>query len=700
MKKYVSFLLLFNLISLLAFGQGATGLVGWWTFNGNANDVSGNGLNGIVHGATLTQGMNGVANTAYLFDGSSNYIAIPSNTLMDTKIHSFCALIKPMGFYPGNSQGNSIIWRGSEGSGTFSYHLEFFDNAYDNDDAVYSPTQDVFAGWTGNTTSSTPQTEWYYTPTVVANTWYSVVLTYDGDSTRIYVNGTLKNTFYNTCTFSGSTDTLFFGKSGDRPSYPFWFNGIMDELRFYNRVLSPSEVNMFGDSLGYDNVLPVKFYLDANADCIKESTEQYNTDPLTIEIDSSSIPIDTVSAIGGLYYHANGTVGTVYSFRVISPTANVYMTCPSSGVLYDTLIQGTNATKYIGLACNTSTAFDLQTQLAVSTDIHAEVLNVLVGNKYCSAEPATLTMHFSPKYVFGTASPSPSSVSGNTAIWDLGTLSYNNSPASIHVILNAPGAPLSPGDTTITECIINPIVGDSDTTNNIVIQTDTVRACHDPNTMLVSPAGCIVPGAITSLQYTVEFENTGNDTAHNIYVLDTLSENLDPQSLQMVSSSHPMNISKLREYSSGAVYEFDFPGIDLLDSSHHSECTGMFTFNINTASGVPSGAKIVNYAGIFFDNNPVVMTDTTTNIVGCTTGVPVVNNNSSKIELYPNPATDVLTITSKNEMSSIVILDLLGQKIYSDEHTAKTIQINVSAFPSGVYYIKINGSDVRKFVKQ
>jgi hypothetical protein len=52
------------------------GLVGWWPFNGNANDESGNGNNGTVNGATLTTDRFGVANKAYSFDGVSNKIVL------------------------------------------------------------------------------------------------------------------------------------------------------------------------------------------------------------------------------------------------------------------------------------------------------------------------------------------------------------------------------------------------------------------------------------------------------------------------------------------------------------------------------------------------------------------------------------------------------------------------------------------------
>lgn len=54
------------------------GLDGWWSFNGNANDLSGNGNNGIVNEATLTADRNGIANSAFQFNGTSSYISLSS----------------------------------------------------------------------------------------------------------------------------------------------------------------------------------------------------------------------------------------------------------------------------------------------------------------------------------------------------------------------------------------------------------------------------------------------------------------------------------------------------------------------------------------------------------------------------------------------------------------------------------------------
>ena len=115
------------------------------------------------------------------------------------------------------------------------------------------------------------------------------------------------------------------------------------------------------------------------------------------------------------------------------------------------------------------------------------------------------------------------------------------------------------------------------------------------------------------------FENTGNDTAHNIYVMDTLSSNVNPSSLRILASSAEMNIIPIR---AGAlnIIKFDFPNIQLLDSTHHNKCDGMVMFTINTFDGLPDGTAIFNHAGIFFDDNPVVMTNIVEDMISLING--------------------------------------------------------------------------------
>ena len=84
MKK-IYILLSFCLIQFISQAQTVpsyvptTGLVGWWPFNGNANDESGNGNNGAVVGATLTTDRFSSTNSAYSFNGVNNRIDLPLN---------------------------------------------------------------------------------------------------------------------------------------------------------------------------------------------------------------------------------------------------------------------------------------------------------------------------------------------------------------------------------------------------------------------------------------------------------------------------------------------------------------------------------------------------------------------------------------------------------------------------------------------
>ena len=81
MKKITTmiFAVLFtaNLIAQVPNYVPTNGLVGWWPFNGNANDESGNGNNGTVNGATLTTDRFGNVNKSYNFDGNDD-IVIPA----------------------------------------------------------------------------------------------------------------------------------------------------------------------------------------------------------------------------------------------------------------------------------------------------------------------------------------------------------------------------------------------------------------------------------------------------------------------------------------------------------------------------------------------------------------------------------------------------------------------------------------------
>ncbi len=72
----------------------SNGLVGYWPFNGNANDQTPNGNNGTVNGATLTTDRFGNNNSAYSFDGISNYITVMDNNVFNMQNFTISTWVK------------------------------------------------------------------------------------------------------------------------------------------------------------------------------------------------------------------------------------------------------------------------------------------------------------------------------------------------------------------------------------------------------------------------------------------------------------------------------------------------------------------------------------------------------------------------------------------------------------------------------
>ena len=71
------------------------------------------------------------------------------------------------------------------------------------------------------------------------NTWTHLATTYDGSALRLYVNGTQVATLAATGSIVTSTGALKFGGNA---LWGEWYSGLIDELRVYNRALTPAEI--------------------------------------------------------------------------------------------------------------------------------------------------------------------------------------------------------------------------------------------------------------------------------------------------------------------------------------------------------------------------------------------------------------------------------------------------------------------------
>ncbi len=467
-------------------------------------------------------------------------------------------------------------------------------------------------------------------------------------------------------------------------------------------------VDSFETSFEYHSCrfLPIKLYYDLDSNCSFGSLDRQMLFPMLIKIDSNGIALDTVSVTSGYYYKALGPVGTIYTFTVLYCPPGIYVSCPTSGGVSDTIQPYLTGypIKYLAFRTRPGALADLSITPTVSTTARIKQKGYFyIGNTGLGVTVADAQLTFSPKYVYtpgiGRCIPDPTSVTGNVLNWSLGA-GYGYTPVSYYLDYNTTIGMLTLGDTTHSAYQVTSLTGDIDLTNNSAARIDTVRTSFDPNQISVSPTGVITSG--TQLTYTIEFENTGNDTAHDIHIMDTLSDYVDVRSLELKMATAAMNIATYRDGGHNIV-KFDFPHIMLPDSSHRPYCHGMVIYKINTLAGLPDGTIIPNRAGIYFDDNDVVMTNTVENVIGRYLPLAAATTGNAGADLYPNPVNDYLTInTVANQYATFTITNAVGQTLMRQELTGAIHKADVRALPAGVYYLALRGSGatvVKRFVK-
>jgi hypothetical protein len=208
------------------------GLVGWWPFTGNANDLSVNTNNGTVTGATLTADRFGNTNNAYSFNGTSfNYIDVPHNASFNASNVTISAWYNAIDYGVSNSSLKRLIVSKREWGG--------WGNSFEvNIEAPYSGTiNKMQACWTINGVNSILTFE---DSSLLTNAWSHFVYTHDNDSAKIYLNGNLVQSM---AISGGLTNNTLPVRFGGRPAdgwHPF--NGDLDDIGIWNRALTACEI--------------------------------------------------------------------------------------------------------------------------------------------------------------------------------------------------------------------------------------------------------------------------------------------------------------------------------------------------------------------------------------------------------------------------------------------------------------------------
>ena len=211
---------------------------------------------------------------------------------------------------------------------------------------------------------------------------------------------------------------------------------------------------------------------------------------------------------------------------------------------------------------------------------------------------------------FSSFSEYPSSIDDNSYLWDFDTL-Y---PQQRHA-LTFNGQ--SPSEMYTAETLkFNAYAERSEEESLLLMDSmryDPVVLCsYDPNDKLVSPPGVKEENYTLiedELYYTVRFQNTGNAPAIDVRILDTLSTHLDLNTFAVVKSSDPVYTCV-----NGREIDFYFKDIWLPDSiSNPIESQGFITYKLKVDEDLEDFEVVTNTAGIYFDFNPPIITNTTLN---------------------------------------------------------------------------------------
>ena len=201
------------------------GLVAHYPFHGDASDQSGHGLNGTINGATLTEDRLGVTNRAFSFNGSSDFIDVPDDDALDlTSAITISTWINPVEVEVSSSYVVMKRDDGATGGGSV-YSLDYYPGM------VRSVFKYPWPGGGYNTILTTGNTP------ITPNEWQHIVVTWDGATIIVYRNGSSDGTQAFASQTKASDSPLLIGRYSG-----YYFNGKIDEVRIYDRALSPSEV--------------------------------------------------------------------------------------------------------------------------------------------------------------------------------------------------------------------------------------------------------------------------------------------------------------------------------------------------------------------------------------------------------------------------------------------------------------------------
>lgn len=259
--------------------------------------------------------------------------------------------------------------------------------------------------------------------------------------------------------------------------------------------------------------------------------------------------------------------------------------------------------------------------------------------------------------------------------------------------------PTTPIGTNLSSTVsIGPINNDINILNNTNTINQVTVSSFDPNDMIAEPSGMIPQN--TTINYTIRFQNTGNAPAYNVFIYDTLDQNLDGQTFQFLGSTHPLTY----HMDQTGLIKFSFYNIHLPDSgTDNAGSNGLLTYSIKVKDNLAPLTVINGKAGIVFDFNAPVITNTVADTIQLITNVTDYGlSNTNKWSIYPNPSNgNYIHFISDNlkQKCSVKFNTIDGKEILHYENIRCNETIDISSISAGVYLITIISDDKSQNIK-
>lgn len=433
-------------------------------------------------------------------------------------------------------------------------------------------------------------------------------------------------------------------------------------------------------------------FFDANGNCINDVGEWPNINRFVL---TASGNYYAYTDVNGNYEMAvpPGTHNIIHS-----PYGQVNVLCPVSNSYTVNLLTAGDSVTNIDFGDSTMLAADLAVSIGTPSLrwCDSNYMTIMLVNWGALPEYNALAILTVPDSVNASNfSLAPSSQVGNIYTFQIDTLL----PGQVKFLTFTSFVWCDTNLIGSTKCFPVSITGTAtefDISNNNSSNCYVVVSSYDPNNLEASvehiangpfvESGSVIPNEW--ITYKVNFQNTGTAMALNIRVEDMIdSTTLDMSTAKFVGASHACTMLK-----DNHLLKFYLNGIDLMDSNTNEELShGWIMFKIKSKFTLSNGDQVLNTAGIYFDNNPVVITNTNVLQYGTPEGLATVSSKES-IKIYPNPMDQQATLVLPKQVSNATLrmYNRLGACVYQQLVNGQQIYLQRQQLADGLYMVEVN----------